>query len=130
MRLGGQTATKIVALLTILLFCFQASRIYLLNRVNFFYSCPGYKVLVVGPSITFAANSDGNNESISLAKGDNNLFRCSGALGGLVFAQLQPLSMPISFPADSPAVIGLLEPNLVNLPDEAFPFAIFQPPRS
>ena len=135
MKQGKKLAARAVAFAIVSLFCFQAFESYFLSKADISYSCPHTSVWVSTSQQNHEISSsklDGQGVFVEPVKhyhGDI-LLGCPGSLGGLVFAQTQPLAPAKS---DAPKRFETALNHPIELPTSAFESyfpSLLQPPKS
>jgi hypothetical protein len=134
-RPGHPAAAKAIALAIVALFCFQLSRVYFVDKVDAFYTCPYTQVWTSTTSDdNEAAAASINTETfegfLASESDDRTTVRsCKNSADGLSLSPVQPFGAPVAVPPQRPETHWTRPAGIVDsAPDTALPL-LFQPPR-
>jgi hypothetical protein len=118
------------------LFCFQLSRVYLVNKIDVFYNCPNTQVWTSSSSSDNSAEAADSSADtlaavISSEQDDRNYVRsCKDTLDGLGLSPVQPLGIPVAIFPQKPVANWVNPAATVDAAPERYLPPLFQPPRS
>jgi hypothetical protein len=135
-RPGSPASVKAIALAIVALFCFQLSRVYFVDQVDAFYTCPYTQVWTSTASDDNETEAPSNNtetfEGFLASNSDDGttVRSCKNSADGLGLSPVQPLGTPVAVsPERLEASRVMLAGNVDSAPDTDLP-PLFQPPRS
>jgi hypothetical protein len=121
-------ARKAVALSIVFFFMLQLSRVYLITKIDLFFTCPYTQVWISGNSVA------GQTELVMVTlpaddDGSARILQCKDSLDGFSLAPLQPLSLPAATVPTEPRTSYSKRSSVSASVLEACLPPPFQPPR-